>query len=151
MYRNVFRFNTSGPVNKQSVGTLGGAATGGSLQLGPNGKIYGTSLTHSHLAVIDDPNAASVGDVGFKANGVPLESGSTAALGLPPFVASYVNNVALIDDDAYCSDTVNMYVKPIDAGDDIDVCPNQNPFNLNAIPSGGQWSGNQITNSVLAF
>jgi len=47
-----------------------------------------------------------------------------------------------------CTDTVNIYVKPIDAGNDMDVCPTQNPFNLTGVPSGGNWIGTHVTNPI---
>ena len=45
-----------------------------------------------------------------------------------------------------CTDTVNMYVKPVDAGNDLDVCPTQTSFNLIGVPFGGIWIGTHITN-----
>ena len=47
-----------------------------------------------------------------------------------------------------CSDTVNIYVKPIDAGSNMDVCPTQTPFNLIGVPSGGNWTGTHVTNPI---
>ena len=47
-----------------------------------------------------------------------------------------------------CTDTVNIYVKPIDAGNDMDICPTQAPFNLVGVPSGGIWTGTHITNPM---
>jgi len=50
-----------------------------------------------------------------------------------------------------CTDTVNMYVKPIDAGNDMDICPSQSPFNLTGIPSSGIWTGSHITNPTTGL
>ncbi len=63
-----------------------------------------------------------------------------------PQIADSGNHI-LIYNIQGCSDTVNIYVKPIDAGPDLDLCPSQIPFNLTGVPSGGNWTGTNITNS----
>jgi gliding motility-associated-like protein len=40
-----------------------------------------------------------------------------------------------------CSETVDITVTAINAGNDRSVCPEQAPFQLNANPNGGTWSG----------
>jgi len=45
-----------------------------------------------------------------------------------------------------CDDYVDLYVKPIDAGLDMIVCPYESPFNLAGSPNGGIWNGTHITN-----
>ena len=47
-----------------------------------------------------------------------------------------------------CTDTVNIYVNPIDAGNDMDICPTQAPFNLVGVPAGGVWTGTHIINPM---
>jgi len=47
-----------------------------------------------------------------------------------------------------CTDTVNIYVKPIDAGNDMEICPTQLPFNLQGMPANGIWTGSHITNPI---
>lgn len=50
-----------------------------------------------------------------------------------------------------CNDYTNLYVKPIDAGLDMVVCPSQVPFNLIGMPNGGFWSGTHITNIMTGL
>lgn len=64
-----------------------------------------------------------------------------------PIVADSGNHT-LIYNIQGCSDTVNLYLKPIDAGNDMDVCPTSNPFNLAGMPAGGLWTGTHITNPI---
>ncbi|MEE2953882.1 MAG: gliding motility-associated C-terminal domain-containing protein [Bacteroidota bacterium] len=45
-----------------------------------------------------------------------------------------------------CEDYVDIYVNEIDAGLDQVACPTQSPFDLLGSPSGGTWSGSNITN-----
>ena len=45
-----------------------------------------------------------------------------------------------------CTDNLSIFIDEIDAGQDLTVCPSENPFNLIASPSGGVWSGNNIVN-----
>ena len=48
-----------------------------------------------------------------------------------------------------CSDFVNITINEIDAGVDLVACPQQMPFNLTGLPSGGMWNGLNITNNLL--
>ena len=48
-----------------------------------------------------------------------------------------------------CSDFVNITINEIDAGVDLVACPEQMPFNLTGLPSGGMWNGLNITNNFL--
>lgn len=62
----------------------------GALQLGPNGKIYGTKVSQDTLFEIGDPNHGNAGMVQFaidamKAGGGKLQLGTKADLGLPTF------------------------------------------------------------------
>ena len=45
-----------------------------------------------------------------------------------------------------CSDNVTISVDPIDAGDDLTICPTQSAFNLIGLPIGGIWNGINIVN-----
>lgn len=45
-----------------------------------------------------------------------------------------------------CSDNVTISVDPIDAGDDLTICPTQSSFNLIGLPNGGIWNGINIVN-----
>lgn len=60
-----------------------GGNTHGSMQLGPNGKIYICRAGSNQLAVINNPNVLGVG-CGYNQNGVTLTSG-TSQYGLPTF------------------------------------------------------------------
>ncbi|MFN8230942.1 MAG: gliding motility-associated C-terminal domain-containing protein [Bacteroidia bacterium] len=65
-----------------------GGNTHGSMQLGPNGKIYICRAASNQLAVINNPNVLGVG-CGYNQNGVTLTSG-TSQYGLPTFIQSYL-------------------------------------------------------------
>ena len=73
-----------------------GVAVGGnsncSLQLGPDGKVYGNQFTAT-LSVINNPNAAGVG-CNYSTNGVLLIPPMGSSLGLPNFISSYFDSPA---------------------------------------------------------
>ena len=46
---------------------------------------------------------------------------------------------------------MNIIVNEINAGPNQIACPTQAPFNLVGLPSGGIWSGNNITNTTLGI
>ena len=48
-----------------------------------------------------------------------------------------------------CDDYVDVFIKEIDAGSDMIVCPTQGVFNIAGAPNGGVWTGNHITNTTL--
>ena len=48
-----------------------------------------------------------------------------------------------------CDDYVDIFIKEIDAGSDMTVCPTQGIFNIVGAPNGGVWTGNHITNTTL--
>lgn len=48
-----------------------------------------------------------------------------------------------------CSETVDMEVTAINAGNDRSACPGQVPFQLNANPNGGVWSGTGVSPNGL--
>lgn len=60
---------------------------GGTLQLGPNGKIYKAVVSTSFLDVINNPEESGA-LCGYQANAVPLGAG-LCVFGLPPFITSY--------------------------------------------------------------
>ena len=45
-----------------------------------------------------------------------------------------------------CSNNITVFLDEINAGNNMTICPDNLPFNLLASPSGGVWSGNNITN-----
>lgn len=79
------------------VGIAGGTGSnyrGGTLQLGPDGKIYFPQFYQSYLGVINNPNVVGTG-CGFANNAVPL-AGRNAVLGLPPFIQSFFDTTSSI-------------------------------------------------------
>ncbi|MBT8245551.1 MAG: T9SS type B sorting domain-containing protein [Winogradskyella sp.] len=78
--------------------TIGGFL--GAMQLAPNGKIYViNTFNNNFLDVIENPN-----EVGFACNynqnGQALATGTSANLGLPPFISSFfVESIDIIRDD----------------------------------------------------
>ncbi len=83
-----------------SVITLGTAAgtnapyNGGSMQLGPDGKLYICQYQQPFLSVINSPNTLGAG-CNLQFNAVNL-SGRNSTLGLPPFIQSYFDTTAII-------------------------------------------------------
>lgn len=83
----------------------------GALQLGPDGRIYGTSFFSEYLFVIQNPNAPGI-ECGFVEQGVWL-GGKHCYGGLPGFVQSYFNtvpqNVTYLQTEA---EQLNVYPNP---------------------------------------
>lgn len=65
----------------------------GSLQLGPDGKIYLAQEKQNHLGVINHPNAPGLG-CNYVDEGQMLGEESHSELGLPNFVQSYFYNIS---------------------------------------------------------
>ncbi|OJV30559.1 MAG: hypothetical protein BGO32_09240 [Bacteroidetes bacterium 37-13] len=79
------------------VGIAGGTGAnynGGTLQLGPDGKIYFPQFYQSYLGVINNPDVVGLG-CGFANNAVSL-AGRNAVLGLPPFIQSFFDTTSVI-------------------------------------------------------
>ena len=62
----------------------------GALQLGPDGKIYGTVLWQDNLFAINNPDVLGAA-CNFDLNAVLLTNGSSNYFGLPPFITSFFN------------------------------------------------------------
>lgn len=61
----------------------------GALQLGPDGKIYvANTIDNQRLDVINDPNELNAG-CNYVQNGIQLAIGTSANIGLPPFIQSF--------------------------------------------------------------
>ncbi len=81
----------------QAVGNINWGPMGpgtnylGAMQLGPDGRIYGTSFFSEYLFVIQNPNAPGI-ECGFTEQGVWL-GGRHCYGGLPGFVQSYFSSV----------------------------------------------------------
>jgi hypothetical protein len=76
------------------IGNKGGVFYYGSLQLGPNGKIYVAQDGHNYLGVINRPNILGVG-CNFSPDGFLLQN-SRSGLGLPTFVQASIIPVQTI-------------------------------------------------------
>ena len=50
-----------------------------------------------------------------------------------------------------CTDNITVSVDPINAGNDLTICPSLPPFNLTGLPSGGIWNGINIINQNTGF
>ncbi len=61
----------------------------GALQLGPDGRIYAANtIDYQSLDVINDPNELGAG-CDYVQNGIQLAVGTSAIIGLPPFIQSF--------------------------------------------------------------
>jgi gliding motility-associated-like protein len=78
---------------------------GGALQLGPDMKIYCTSLQASALDVIQDPDLAGTA-CGYVVGGQPL-GGFTTALGLPNFIDAYFTTG--IEAEGFCTNAPTTF------------------------------------------
>lgn len=79
------------------VGVAAGSATpyrGGTLQLGPDGKLYFPAYGTDYLNAINNPDVLGAG-CGFTNNAVNL-AGRISYLGLPPFIQSFFDTTQLI-------------------------------------------------------
>jgi hypothetical protein len=83
---------------------------GGSLQLGPDGKIYCTTSNSQTIGVIQNPNASGIA-CGFVDNGVYL--GAPPKFGLPTFLTDYLapKKAAKIQGDSVICDVSTYYIK----------------------------------------
>lgn len=94
------------PATQLYIGNLAGSGgsrpsyRGGSLQLGPDGKIYTAQTGTFFLGVINNPNTLGVG-CGLQNNAIDL-LGRKSTLGLPPFIQSYFNT-SLISYTSHCA------------------------------------------------
>lgn len=73
--------------NKTSLIGTSQSPYAGSLQLGPDGKIYFARYQSKHLGIIHNPDAAG-GNCNYEDNGIYLD-GKTSTFGLPNFIQSY--------------------------------------------------------------
>ncbi len=85
------------------VGMVNG---GGSLQLGPDGKMYLSSTTQTTLSLINYPNIAGIG-CGLKPNAINLTVGS-CSLGLPSFIQSFFNPLSFQFENLCFNDTTRF-------------------------------------------
>ncbi|QEE51370.1 T9SS type B sorting domain-containing protein [Flavobacterium alkalisoli] len=60
----------------------------GTLQLGPNGKIYRAVVSSQNLDVINNPEETGAA-CGYQQNGITLANGTSCFFGLPPFITSF--------------------------------------------------------------
>jgi gliding motility-associated-like protein len=82
------------PASDILIATTQGAGT---MQLGPNGKIYRTVNGGSVLNVINNPEEDGTA-CNFQANGVQLQQGTLSIFGLPPFITSFfIGNIKAIN------------------------------------------------------
>ena len=98
----VFRFRTD-DINPTIEVVSSLTAAGGTLQLGPFGRIFVSTFQKDKLGAILDPDNVNVSNVDFRPNFVSLKSGTKTGHGLPPFVASFVNNVVTISHGDLCA------------------------------------------------
>ncbi len=77
-----------------TAGGIGAPYNGGTMQLGPDGKLYICQYQQAFLSVINSPNTVGAG-CNLQFNAVNL-SGRNSVLGLPPFIQSYFDTTAVI-------------------------------------------------------
>ncbi|WP_431122471.1 T9SS type B sorting domain-containing protein [Flagellimonas flava] len=114
----------------------------GALQLGQNGKIYRTIAENyirgtSFLGVIENPNELG-NAANYNHNAVNLGSGR-ATQGLPPFIQSYFDRVAIIKNSDGSESTSGIICEGEDFSFEADVVPNAT-YNW-------EKDGNTISNS----
>lgn len=101
--------------NVPASGAFIGGSNSGSLQLGPNGRIYRAVLSSQFLDEITNPEEDGA-LCGFVPNAVTLAPGTTCVFGLPPFITSYFS--ALIIATNTCHGTATQF--EVDVNDDFD-------------------------------
>src|SRR5690606_29072561 len=92
-----------------------GGSQSGSLQLGPNGRIYKAVVSSGFLDEITNPEEDGL-LCGYVPNAVALAPGTTSVFGLPPFITSYF--YALIVATNTCHGTATQF--EVDVNDDFD-------------------------------
>ena len=106
----------------------------GALQLGPDGRIYiANTDNYNTLDVINEPNEVGV-NCDYVQNGIQLAPGTSAVIGLPPFIqsfflASIVFENSCVDDDIQFSVNTTQNYDSIswDFGDGLGVSNLDNP------------------------
>ena len=106
----------------------------GALQLGPDGRIYiANTDDYNSLDVINEPNEVGVNS-DYVQNGLALAPGTSAVIGLPPFIqsfflASIVFENSCVDDDIQFSVNTTQNYDSIswDFGDGLGVSNLDNP------------------------
>ncbi|MDC0950357.1 PKD domain-containing protein, partial [Flavobacteriaceae bacterium] len=106
----------------------------GALQLGPDGRIYiANTDDYNSLDVINEPNELGVNS-DYVQNGLALAPGTSAVIGLPPFIqsfflASIVFENSCVDDDIQFSVNTTQNYDSIswDFGDGLGVSNLDNP------------------------
>ncbi|MCD6066839.1 MAG: hypothetical protein K0S33_1665 [Bacteroidetes bacterium] len=93
----IHRFDLSAPgqasILASAVLITSGNGEGGSIQLGPNGKIYTSRRGSYYLGVISNPNALNPANCGYVANGLKLADYTSCFYGLPNPVQSALASV----------------------------------------------------------
>lgn len=117
-----------------------GEFVNGALQLGPNGKIYGSQFASGALNVINDPN-----ERGAACNFVPGQQtlgGRFASFGLPPFIQSLFNEVINILGDSGSNGNT-----------DLELCENESYTFTAPIISGAsyRWTFEDVSNNVTVL
>ena len=104
-FSSVIQFDLSN--NNAQTQVFGDNSFIGAIQLAPNGKIYLTnSLDPNFLDVIENPEETGIG-CNYVINGQPLDVGTTARLGLPPFIQSFL--LANINVENLCFGDTTMF------------------------------------------
>lgn len=119
------------------VGVAAGTASpyrGGTLQLGPDGKLYFPAYGTPYLCAINNPNVVGAG-CGFTNNAVNL-AGRNAVLGLPPFVQSFFDTTQAI-----------QYVLPGCANHPVNFSVNGNTSYLDSV----HWNFGDAASGALNF
>ena len=95
---------------------VGNTTQSGTLQLGPNGKIYRAVLNEPFLDVIENPEETGA-LCGYQLNAVTLAPGTISFFGLPPFITSFFS--ALIDVQNLCLGDATQF--SLDVNDEFDT------------------------------
>lgn len=87
---NQYDLLAGSPAAIAASATVIGTSSGfmGAMQLGPNGKIYGTQFLKTSLVVIDQPNLSGT-FCAFSNTGQSIAAGTTTNYGLPNILLSY--------------------------------------------------------------
>ena len=106
--------------------TLGSTSNtgGGSLQIGPDGLLYGARFGQTVVCRVSNPDVQGTG-AGYTANAVSLSTGDVSRWGLPLFLGSFFGASIEVDDNCYgdttffTADTTNVDSMYWDFGDTL--------------------------------
>lgn len=112
----------------------------GAVQLGPDGRIYICNTQDNFsLDVINNPNEVAFA-CGYQTNGIFLSPGTSATLGLPPFIQSFLiarietENVCFGDTTIFSVDSSETYTSILWDFGDTNTSTDDSPMHMYSAP-----------------